>query len=286
MSKKPAGSAIEKPSKQDTERTEAGSLLRGLTLIELLQSAQRPLTATELAERSGQPLSTVHRLMQVLIRNDYVYRDGSKHYHAGAKALAPLHLYHPLNVLRRDAREHLRTVRDRFRQTSSIAVFLGIERLILELAVEDDSLSPHHETHLRTPLHGAASGKVLLASLPPDELDAVVGSGTLVRRTPHTIGDVSSLRRELDQVRSQGFAIAIDEIHIGLSAAAAPIEVYPGVVIGCLIVSGLTASFDRDKAIEAGKMLKMTADLMAVGNTSALMVASFLGRGPVIDPPN
>lgn len=277
---KPARVGVETPASEGS-RTEAGSLMRGLALVELLQSAQRPLTATELAEGTGQPLSTVHRLMQVLMRHDYVYRDtGGKRYFAGAKALTPLHLYHPLNVLRRDAREHLRTVRDQFRQTSSIGVFLGVERLILELAVENDSLSPHHETHLRTPLHGAASGKVLLASLPADRVAALVGPEPLVQRTPHTIGTLRALHAELDQVRRQGFALAVDETHLGLSAAAAPIEVYPGVVIGCLIVSGLTASFDREAALAAGKVLKMTAELMSVGSTGVRLVAAFLGRAP------
>lgn len=272
-----------------TGKVDSGSLLRGLGLIEALLAAHRPLNATELAEATQQPVSTVHRLMQVLINSDYACRDGNKRYYPGPKALAPLHLYHPLNVLRRESREHLRSIRDQFRQTASILVFLGMERVVLELAVENDTLSPYHATHLRSPLNGGASGKVLLAHLSSSELRAYVEREPLAKPTENTIADLATLERELAQVRKQGFAVAINEAHLGLSAAAAPILADGTKAIGCFVVSGLSASFRAERVYEAGRVLKLAAEMFSLGSSTIRSIAMLVGRdsdaGTTVAPP-
>jgi DNA-binding IclR family transcriptional regulator len=268
----------EQVSAPEAGRTEAGSLLRGLALLDVLRNAQRPMSGAELAEATQQPPSTVHRLMQVLVSGEYAYRHGAKRYFASPKALVPLNLYHPLNVLRREAREHLRAMRDQFRQTASILLFLGTERLVLELAVENDSLSPYHATHLKSPLPGAATGKVLLASLSPAERAKLLGTGPLPRPTQNSIPDLAALDAELDVVRSRGFAVAIDENHIGLSAVAAPIHAAPGHVVGCFALAGLTSTFSRESVHAAGQVLKMTADLFSLGSSAVRAIAAFAGR--------
>jgi DNA-binding IclR family transcriptional regulator len=260
-------------------RTEAGSLQRGLALLEILQGAQRPLVATELAEATRQPLSTVHRLMQALIQNGYVYRDASKRYFAGPKALMPLNLYHPLNILRREAHQHLRALRDQFRQTTSLIVFLGVERLAVELALENESLSPYYATHLKSFLHGAASGKILLAGLSPQARAKLLGHGPLPRATPSTITDPGALEAELEVVRKRGYAVAIDENYVGHSAAAAAIHASPTHVIGCFGLAGLTKNIGREGIHAAGEALKMTADLFSVGSSAVRAIAVFMGQG-------
>ena len=117
------------------ESPEAGALQRGLLLPELMVNAGRALTLTELSEVSKLHASTVHRLMQTLMQSEHVFRDGAKRYYAGPRSYLPLSLYHPFNVLRRDSYETLRTLRDRFGVTCGLSVFIGTQRLVVELAV-------------------------------------------------------------------------------------------------------------------------------------------------------
>src|SRR5918997_5501043 len=69
------------------------------------------------------------------------------------------------------------------------------------------------------PDHCSAAGKVFLAfgasALP---------AGQLERRTPRTLVDRPLLERELDAVRRQGYATIVDELEVGLAAAAAPVR--------------------------------------------------------------
>lgn len=259
----------------DGGRGETGSLLRGLALVEVLQSAQRPLTATELAEAVGQSVSTVHRLLQTLVQSEYAYRDSSKRYLASPKTYMPLSLYHPLNTLRRDAREHVRTLRDQFRQTSSIILFLGVQRLVVEMAVENESLSPYHATQLKSPLHGAASGKVLLASLTPKARADLLGPGPYPAVAPNTITDAKAMEAEMKKVQAQGFATAVDENYLGLTAVAAPIHAGPNHVIGCFDVAGLSKTFSPEDAQAAGTVVRMTAELFSMGSSAVKAVAAF-----------
>jgi IclR family transcriptional regulator, acetate operon repressor len=86
------------------------------------------------------------------------------------------------------------------------------------------------------PDHCSAAGKVFLAfgaaSLP---------AGPLERRASRTIVDRPMLERELDAVRRQGFATIVDELEIGLAAAAAPVRDADGSVVAALAVAGPTA---------------------------------------------
>jgi DNA-binding IclR family transcriptional regulator len=83
------------------------------------------------------------------------------------------------------------------------------------------------------PYHCTANGKVFVAfgaaSLP---------EGRLARLTPHTILDREQLEAELEQIRADDFATAIDELEVGLSAVAAPVRGPTGDVIAALTLSG------------------------------------------------
>jgi DNA-binding IclR family transcriptional regulator len=86
------------------------------------------------------------------------------------------------------------------------------------------------------PYHCSANGKVLLA------YDAVRTplDGPLEPLTSRTIVDPARLRSELTTIRRDGFAAAIDELELGLSAVAAPVFDEKGGVVAALSVSGPT----------------------------------------------
>jgi DNA-binding IclR family transcriptional regulator len=91
----------------------------------------------------------------------------------------------------------------------------------------------------RMPLHTTSAGKVFLAHLPAAELKAKMARG-LKRFTEHTIVDPKVLEQQLAVVREVGYARAVDEHEIGLSAVAAPIRSLDGQVIATLTIAGPT----------------------------------------------
>jgi IclR family transcriptional regulator, acetate operon repressor len=97
----------------------------------------------------------------------------------------------------------------------------------------------------RAPLHATSAGKVFMAHMAPEELDALLADG-LKTYTPHTIVDPSALKRELEVVRKRGYASTMEEHEIGLAAIAAPVRTLDGHVIAAVSASGPTFRINED----------------------------------------
>src|SRR6202047_5311288 len=64
--------------------------------------------------------------------------------------------------------------------------------------------------------HATATGKAILAWLPPTELDRIVADKGLTAFTPHTITDIEKLKEDLRLTRRNGFAIDREEFQLGV----------------------------------------------------------------------
>lgn len=253
--KKPAASAKGSAS---AEETAVGSLSRGLQIVEVLTSAQGCLTLSEVAAQTGLDASTTLRLLHSLSDKGYVVRDESnKRYLAGPRALSPLPLFHPLTIFRREAEQVLKSLVDRTGQTAALVLFLGTERLVVDFLRGKDPLSLYYDTWLKTPLHGTASGKLLLAWVSDAEREQLLGPGPYAAHTPATITDPATLGRQLDDVARQGYAVARGEAFPDFVAIAAPL-ILPihSRPMGCIVVSStlkLLPEQDEAHIVESAK---------------------------------
>ena len=76
----------------------------------------------------------------------------------------------------------------------------------------------------RLPAHCTSMGRVLLADLAPDELDAYLAHTTFEAHTERTITDPDRLRHEIETVRAQGWVLVDQELELGLRSIAAPLR--------------------------------------------------------------
>jgi DNA-binding IclR family transcriptional regulator len=256
----------------DGLRQDMGALQRGLLLLELMQQAARPLSLTELSEMAGLHTSTIHRLLQSLLLTEHVFRDTAKRYYAGPKAYLPLSMEHPFNLLRRDAYDTLRALRDRFDVTCALSLFIGSERLVLDLAAASDSLSPYYQTHLKSPLHAAATGKLLLLNFPPEVRAEMLGPAPYTRYTARTITDPEQLRLELERTAERGYAVAWNENFEGISAVGGPILSTNGRAFGAITLAGPSRYFAPEILTEMGTATSRAAALLAFGSPGARAV--------------
>ena len=75
----------------------------------------------------------------------------------------------------------------------------------------------------RLPAYATALGRVLLASLPDDELDRRLTRITLEPLTPLAITGGDVFRAELMRIREQGWATTSNQIGLGVGAVSVPI---------------------------------------------------------------
>jgi len=90
-------------------------------------------------------------------------------------------------------------------------------------------------------------GKVLLADLPPDELDCRLADADLKAITSHTITDHRALLDELTLVRQRGYATGEEELAVGLRAVAAPLRNATQKAVAAINVSGPVTTLSRER---------------------------------------
>jgi DNA-binding IclR family transcriptional regulator len=103
-------------------------------------------------------------------------------------------------------------------------------------------------------------GKILLAALPEDALEAIIHDGDLIPLTPFTITNRAVLRSELSKVRQQGYALDNQESSLNLRCVAVPVQDGDGTVIAAISASDDTQRMTGDdRIIEARDALLAAA---------------------------
>lgn len=218
------------------------SVERALAILDLLARSGE-VGVTTIAEHLGVHKSTAFRLVTTLERGGLVEQaqDRGK-YRLGMGVLRLAGATTARLDVVQEARPICRRLAASTGETINIAVLSGRSALYVDQVAGSSSLQPHNWVGQHIPLHAASNGKVLLSELPADEVDRTVG--TLTAFTDATLTSKAALRRELAAVRERGYALAVDELEVGLTAVAAPIRNAHGDVIAALSVSGPTFRLD------------------------------------------
>jgi IclR family pca regulon transcriptional regulator len=119
-----------------------------------------------------------------------------------------------------------------------------------------------HGLHLgsRLPAHATSTGRVLLASLAPPDLEQWLASHSLRRLTAHTVTDAPVLRTVLEEVRRQDFCIALEEHELAVQALAVPLRNMEGHTVAALnIVTSPQRMAPADMVAELLALLQETA---------------------------
>jgi IclR family acetate operon transcriptional repressor len=212
------------------------SIDRGAQLLALVLESDAPRALGELAADAGLPKSTASRILGALERNGLVEQEGMR----GAFRAGPVMARFAgrgisLRRLAELSERPMAALSEVTGETINVAVAgpAGVEHV-----TQVDSrhyLGTSHWVGRRVPYHCSANGKVLLAF---SAAGAVAGE--LEPRTSRTITEPALLAAELESVRREGFASAVDELELGLSAVAAPVLDDSGRAVAALSVSGPT----------------------------------------------
>jgi DNA-binding IclR family transcriptional regulator len=203
-------------------------------------SADRPeLGVTELSEMLGLHKSTVHRflvnlesagLVERVPRNGR-YRLGLRLFELGGLVLQQMNLWD-------EALPFLESLVRESGETGHMAVLDGGEAIYIEKVEARRALRIPSAMGRGYPAHATSLGKVLLAHLPEDEVQAIIATRGLARYTPKTITDAAALAEELARIRAQGYAVDNEEYDEGLRCVGAPIRDHTGAVVAALGIGG------------------------------------------------
>ena len=229
---------------------------RAALLVSTVVRADEPLTFAELQEECGLPKSTTSRMLTALERTELLERNGSGSYVAGPLFWLYAARHDPWEELIRLARPTLEKVGADTGETVHLAVARGDR--VVQVAQMDSTylLGSRDWTNVDVPAHTSALGKVLLAH------DVLAVPAALERLTPHTVTDPATLRRQLSEVVRRGWASTVDELEIGLTAVAVPVQGSGGEVVAALGISGPSQRL-VDRRDEVGRLLNDRAEQLS-----------------------
>lgn len=233
------------------------SVDRALSILEVL-AHRGSGTLTELAEDLDVHKSTAFRLVATLEEHGLVEQSENRgRFRLGMGILRLAGATGARLDLVQEARPITRQLASETGETVNIAVLSEASALYVEQVAGSSALQSHNWVGQHIPLHATSNGKVLLSGLDRDALDPLLKN--LPLHTEVTMVDPGTLRTELTQVRSQGYAVAVDELEVGLTAVAAPIRNAHGDVMASMSVSGSTFRLSGDRLAEIVQAVQAAA---------------------------
>jgi IclR family acetate operon transcriptional repressor len=227
-----------------------------LQLLTLFAGSEQGLTASEVAKRSGLPVSTVHRFLANLessgflkISEDGVYHLGVVCFGLGYAALAQLDI-------RRLSLPYLRKLNQTTRETIHLTVRHGATAVYVDKLDSPEPVRIYSRIGASVPLYSSAVGKVMLAYMQPQERETILGQVQLKRLTPNTIGTIQELLAYLQKVRRHGFAYDLEENESHIRCVAAPIWDHAGAVNAALSITGPAIRMSNARLRELSPLVK------------------------------
>jgi len=243
------------------EVTPPPSMVERMTLImDCFEGSNTRLLLEEIARRTGLPRSTAHRILEQLVRLQWVEHTRSG-YHLGRRVRTW--------GARESGHSDLRAAAAPWLHDLAVKTDLVVHLAVLDETFVEylDKVGGRRAAAIasrvggRAPAHCTALGKAMLAWLPPEEIDALYADG-VPAATDDSIGGLDALHRELGRIRRQnGLAIERGECIDGIACIGAAIRGPEGPVGAISLVAGRAAPLERVAPVVHDVAQRITLDL-------------------------
>jgi DNA-binding IclR family transcriptional regulator len=244
---------------------------RTLEALEVLGAHAEGLGVTRLGELLGEPPSSVHRLLAVLVATGYVTRD-ERRYRLGFKVLRLGQAYQRRNELVAVGKPHIGDLSARTLESVFLSELIGDDTICVASAESPRPLSFYMRLGERTPYHAASSARAILAFQPDAVQIRLMQQEQLERFTTRTPITVAEALAEVQRTAVRGYAICDQEMEYGITALSAPIRDAEG-----LVSASVTLVAPQDRLVGAHR-----ETVAAMLLTTAAAISTDLGhRTPV-----
>ncbi|MEV7091016.1 IclR family transcriptional regulator C-terminal domain-containing protein [Streptomyces sp. NPDC093085] len=194
------------------------SLDRGLQVLRAFDARHQHRTLTEVAEATGLSRATTRRILLTLADLGYVAQSGRSF------SLAPRVLDFGFSYLANlgvaAVEPYIRELSREVGESVLMAVLDGHDVRYVAGANAPRTLHLHIPIGESSPAHVTSAGRILLAHLPPAELDAYLLTADIRAYTPHTVTDRAVLREQLTTAAERGWSWSTSELDVGMAGVA------------------------------------------------------------------
>jgi len=216
--------------------------LRIATMLQL----EGTLTVADAAERLGVARSTAHRLLQMLVYRDFAVQDEARVYHAGPVLQLAAYSRSQTSLLRATAMPHLERLVAVLGESANLAIRTGADARFIASVESAQSLRVTSREGMVFPAHRSTGGLLLLAELADDEVAQIYAAAA---QEDAERPDLMALRRELAQIRAQGFVVNQGRSEKGVVAVGVPVRDPDGTALAGLSISMPEARYDKEQLL-------------------------------------
>ena len=241
------------------------ALAKGIAILECFTSAHPEMTLSEVARTVGLSPAAARRSLITLQALGYVGQI-NRRFHLKPKIMTlGSTLYFSVgigDVLQPD----LRALVQEFGDASSIGTLDGQDVIYIAHNSVQRARRAAATVGAKYPAYATSLGRVLLAGLSDEQLEAYFAAVHPVALTQMTVTDVAELRRLVQEVREQGYSTTVDQLDYGITAISVPIRGPDGRTVAAINSSGYTGLTSEAKLV-AERLPALRAAASRIGHS-------------------
>lgn len=214
------------------------SLARGLIVIQAFTQQNPQMTISQLSIRTGLSRAAVRRCLYTLTKLGFAGAEDGSRYSLRPRMLTLSHTYTASNTLSSAAQPILERMSASLRESFSVATLDGDDIVYVARSSVNRVMAVDLHIGSRLPAYCTSMGRILLAYLSPEQLEAYLARVVLTPHTTRTVTSIERLRLLLRNTRRNGYALCDQEYEVGLRSLAVPVFAPNGRAVATINLSG------------------------------------------------
>ena len=250
--------------RQESPKSAVPAVARAARLLDTLAEAPEPVSLGTLAVQLNLPKSTVHGLCATLVHAGLLTRFENGTFHLGLHVMDLAHAFLARTDLTVEFVKLWDSVSLLPEETAILSVLDGADVVYVACRNGSRPLGLNFRIGMRLPANCTASGKAMLASLPPERVKALLTAAGLRTLTRKRIGGMEGLLKQLARARKCGYAVDDEETRDGMICFGAPVfDSRSGEAVAGVAVSMLKASAAQRRRELAALAVKEMAQALS-----------------------
>lgn len=241
------------------------NIIKALKLLDYFTTESPNLGLNELCRLSNYPKGTVHRLLSSLedcgfLRRCHEYND-DRRYQLGIKVFELGMRYQQNFELGKVALPFMKELKAEINEAIHLTVRVNNEAIYIEKIDTDHPIRLYTKKGRRTPLYAGASGRILLAYLPDEEINEIINK-PLEKFTDNTPIFKDDLWNKIKYTRAKGYTLSKEELCPDSWEIAVPVFNTRESVVASLSVAGPLSRLNDELQSSYIEKLKKYAGLL------------------------
>ena len=240
------------------------SVVKAVSVLNCFTQQHSELTLAQISGQLKLPKSTALNLIRTLESCNLLQQTPDKQrYTLGYKVSEYAYIFHSSMPVLQRAVPFLEDIQIKTGEIVYLVTHAQGRVLYLESVYPSRRMASYSVSGRTHPMHCTGCGKAMMAYLPEEEIDEIIRTYGLERRTSNTITDPKLLKEELAKIRKRGYSLDIEEETPGVKCIGVAIRDSSGYPLGGISISGTMVSIPDSVINEYAELLSRTSNILA-----------------------